>query len=569
VGIIKLEKLSGHAKKGKIIRVLAETGQEVKTGNIILEVESKKGNVAVEADFDFKVEKVLIQEGQDISIGDQIFEILGDNDQDKEKEEKKDAGSGFSYMGNMMKPKKEEIETEIAILGGGPGGYVAALQAGLLGIKTVLIEKKALGGTCLNEGCIPTKTLVRSAEVFELIKESHKFGIKVSDAEINLKDVIKRKDSVIGELVSGIEYLLEKRGVRIVRGKGELVDQNVIKIMQGRNETTVKAKNIIIATGGKPCGLIIPGIQSENVITSTEALMLNEVPEKMLIVGGGIIGMEFAFIYASFGSKVTVVEYADKILNILDDDVIEVILESAKEKGIEIVTGSAVEEIIKDENGKSIVKATKGDEKKYFSADKILLSVGRNTCFDGVPYEKLGIELNETHNGIKVDEHMRTNIENIYAIGDVTRKMLLAHVASHQGVVAIKNIAGETEEMDYSVVPNVVFTMPEVASVGLSESEAGDNVKISKFPFQANGKALALGETKGFVKLIEDKDKNQIVGAVIVGPHASDMIGEVAVCIKNKLGADAIIHTIHAHPTTVEAIHEAALGLQGGALHFA
>jgi len=565
VGIIKLEKLSGHAKKGKIIRILTQTGHKVKTGDTILEVESKKGNVAVEADSDFKVEKVLVEEGQEISVGDHIFEILGG--QEKSKDEKKSTGSGFSYLGNMMKPKKEEIEVEIAILGGGPGGYVAALQAGLMGVKTVLIEKKAVGGTCLNEGCIPTKTLVRSAEVFELVKESQKFGIKVSEAQINLKDVMKRKDAVISELVSGIEYLLEKRGVRIVRGKGDIIDQNTIKIKEGRNEITVKSKNIVIATGGEPCGLMIPGIESEDVITSTEALTLNEVPDKMLIVGGGIIGMEFAFIYASFGSKVTVVEYADKILNTLDDDVIEVILESAKEKGIEIFTGTAVEEIIKDENGKSIVKAIKEGGKKYYSADKILLSVGRNTCFDGVPYEKIGIELNEAHNGIKVDKCMQTNIENIYAIGDVTRKMLLAHVASHQGMVAVKNINGETEEMDYSVVPNVVFTMPEVASVGLSESEAGENVKISKFPFQANGKALALGEVKGFVKLIEDKDK--IVGAVIVGPHASDMIGEVAVCIKNGLRAEAIIQTIHAHPTTVEALHEAALGLKGGALHFA
>lgn len=567
MGIIKLEKLSGHAKNGKIIRIPVKTGDKIKAEDIILEIESKKGNIAVKADFDFEIEKVLIEEGQDISIGDHMFKILGG--QEEEKEEKKDTSSGFSYFGNMMKPKEEEIEAEITILGGGPGGYVAALQAGLMGAKTVLVEKKALGGTCLNEGCIPTKTLVRSAEVFELVKESKKFGIKVSEAEIDLKGIMKRKDSVINELVAGIEYLLEKRGVRIVRGKGELIDQNTIKINEGRNETTVKSKNIIIATGGEPCSLMIPGIESKDVITSTEALTLNEVPKKMVIIGGGIIGMEFAFIYASFGSKVTVVEYADKILNTLDDDVIDIILESAKEKGIEIFTGAAVEEIIKDENGKSIVKATKAGEKKYFSSDKILLSVGRNTCFDGVPYEKLGIELNETHNGIKVDQYMRTNLENIYAIGDVTRKMLLAHVASHQGIVAVKNITGETEEMDYSVVPNVVFTMPEVASVGISESEIGENIKVSKFPFQANGKALALGEVKGFVKLIEDTNKNQIVGAVIVGPHASDMIGEVAVCIKNKLGSEAIINTIHAHPTTVEAVHEAALGIKGGALHFA
>ncbi len=571
MGVIKLEKLTGHSDSGKITRIYVSPGDTVKKGDKLLDIESKKGSVSTTAGFQCEIKDVLVEVGASISIGEPLFKIPAgaENVKEKKKAGKAKTGSASSYFGNMLKPKKEKIEADIAIIGGGPGGYVAALQAGLLGKKVVLIEKNKLGGTCLNEGCIPTKTLVRSAEVFHLVREAEKMGIGVENVAVDLKGVMKRKNEIVGQLVSGIDFLLKKRNVKVVKGMGDLIDKNTVMVKEGLNETTIHAENIIIATGGKVSQLNIPGSNSKNIITSKEALELKEMPGKMIIIGGGIIGMEFAFIYASFGVQVTVVEYADSILNTIDKDVVEVILQSAKEKGIRVISNGAVTEILDGEDNESIVKVKIGEEKRYFSADKVLIAVGRDTCFEGIDHEKVGLVLNEYGNGIEVNEFMQTNIPNIYAIGDVTRKMLLAHVASHQGVVAVKHIAGEEEAMNYSVVPNVVFTMPEIATAGYSESELeGRNIKVSKFPFEANGKALALGDSMGFVKLIEDIDEKKLVGAVIVGPHASDMITEAALCIRNGLGSREIIKTIHAHPTTAEAIHEAALGLNGGALHF-
>lgn len=590
MNIIKLKKISGHAKFGKVTRIYIGVLDSIKKGDKLLDIESKKGNVTILSEYDTEVAKLLVEVGEVLNVDDGICEVSSPlktySDPSVKTSLKTSSKStkpgSFNYFGKLIKPKevkKITLEADIAILGGGPGGYVAALHGGLTDKKIVIIEKNNLGGTCLNEGCIPTKTLVRSAEVFNLVKESKEFGITLESPKINLKDVISRKDRIVEELVGGIDYLLKNRNVTIVKGKGEVLDKNKIIVKENNVETTIIAQNIILATGGKVSKLNLPGIDLEGVITSTEALNLCKLPKKLLIVGGGIIGMEFAFIYASFGVAVTIIEFDKTILSTLDSDVVDVILESAELKGIRIVTKSAVEEIIKGEDNNLIVRVKSEGENRFYSTEKVLVAVGRSTSMDGIHHEKLGIELNAKKTGIEVDEYMRTNIDNIYAIGDLTEKFLLAHVASHQGITAIDHILGKENLMDYSVVPNVVFTIPEIAVVGLTELELerrnkgviDDNmieVNVSKFPIAANGKAQTLGETMGFVKLIEDKQTKQLLGGTIVGIHASDMITEISLCIKKGLSSKDIAHTIHAHPTTAESVYEGALGLNGGALHF-
>jgi dihydrolipoamide dehydrogenase len=292
----------------------------------------------------------------------------------------------------------------------------------------------------------------------------------------------------------------------------------------------------------------------------------------MIIVGGGVIGMEFAFILANLDVEVTVIEYFEDILAALDDDVCEEITKIAAEKGIKLYTGSKVESIFESEDDKCIVAFSKDGNTRYVTADKVLMAVGRQPYLEDIGIEKIGIELNDNKRGIKVNEKMQTNVENIYAIGDVTNIIQLAHVASHQGIVAVKNILGQDTDMNYDVVPSAIFTTPEIGMVGMSEKEAikkGIDIKIGKFPFAANGKALTLGERKGFVKLIKDNKTNKVIGGTIIGPHATDLIAEVALAVKNGLTAEAIAETIHAHPTTAESLHEASLALEGGALHFA
>lgn len=565
---IKLNKLNGHAKEGKIGKIHKAVGDIINKGETLLEIESNKGNMSVESEGTGKILSIQVETGSTVKIGDILAGVEGEASESQEPSNK----GKFNYFGSLLKPQKKEIDADITILGGGPGGYVAAIQAAKLGAKVVLIEKEKLGGTCLNVGCIPTKCFVRSSEVFENLKEAEKYGLYAENPIVDMKKVVERKNSVVTQLVDGIKYLLDKNNVDVIYGEGEIIDKETVYVKERNTENTIKTKNIIIATGSKIANIPIPGIDLENVITSNEALDLTELPKRLVIVGGGIIGMEFAFIFNSFGTKVTVIEYLDDILSVLDEDVHKEITSIAIEKGIKIYTGSKVEEVIQSENKESLVVFTKDEVRKFTCADKVLMAVGRKPYLGNIDIEKLNIELNENELGIKVNQKMQTNIPNIYAIGDVTNKIQLAHVASHQGVIAVKNILGENIEMDYDVIPSAIFTNPEIAVVGIGEKEAidkGMEVNVGKFPFQANGKALTLGESKGFIKVIKEKSTNRIIGGSIIGPHATDLIAELALAVKNALTAEDIIETIHAHPTIAESVHEAALSTEGGAIHFA
>ena len=461
-------------------------------------------------------------------------------------------------------------EIDVVIIGGGPGGYVAAIKAAHLGLKAVLVEKDKLGGVCLNKGCIPTKALVSTAELLNHLQRAEEFGIQVKDYSFDFPAIMKRKDLITRRLSSGVEQLMKANQVRVVLGKGQIIEPGKVEIIDTAGEKEViKTKNIVIATGSKVMKLPIPGIDSEGVITSDEALSLSELPSKMIIIGGGVVGIEFAGIFKALGVEVTVVEMLPRILLPIDEEIARRLTMSLKRKGIEILTDCKVKGIKKNnQNLEVLVSATDGEKK--LRTEKVLLAAGRVPELGNIDVQGLGIELDGK--AIKVDEKMRTNISGIYAVGDVMGKIMLAHVASREGIVAVENIAGKEVLMDYKVVPNCVFSMPEVASVGLTEEEArkeNNNIKVSKFPFMANGKALGMGETEGMVKIIADADTSKLLGFHILGAHASDLIAEGTLSLSMEATAFEIVSTIHAHPTLAETIAEAAEGIVGKSIHIA
>ena len=459
-------------------------------------------------------------------------------------------------------------EIDVVIIGGGPGGYVAAIKAAHLGLKAVLVEKDKLGGICLNKGCIPTKALISTTEILNHIQRAEEFGIQVKDYSFDFPAIMKRKDLITRRLSSGVEQLMKANQVRVVLGEGQIVEPGKVEIIDTTGEKEViKTKNIVIATGSKVIKLPIPGIDSEGVITSDEALSLSELPSKMIIIGGGVVGIEFAGIFKALGVEVTVVEMLPRILLPVDEEIARRLTMSLKRKGIEILTDCKVKGIKKDNQDLEVLVSTSEGEKKL-KTEKVLLAAGRVPELGNIDVQRLGIELDK--GAIKVNEKMRTNIPGIYAVGDVVGKIMLAHVASREGIVAVENISGKEVLMDYKVVPNCVFSMPEVASVGLTEAEArkeNNNIKVSKFPFMANGKALGMGETEGMVKIIAEADTSELLGVHILGVHASDLIAEGALALSMEATAEEIVNTIHAHPTLAEAIAEAAEGIIGKPIH--
>lgn len=461
-------------------------------------------------------------------------------------------------------------EIDVVIIGGGPGGYVSAIKAAHLGLKAVLVEKDKLGGVCLNKGCIPTKALVSTAEVLNHIQRAGEFGIQVKDYSFDFPAIMKRKDLITRRLSSGVEQLMKANQVRIVRGEGQIIEPGTVEILDADGQKEIiKTKNIIIATGSSVMKLPIPGLDVEGVITSDEALSLSELPSRMLIIGGGVVGIEFAGIFKALGVEVTVVEMLPRILLPIDEEIARRLTQILKRKGIEILTDCKVKGIKKNNQNLEVLVSTSEGEKKL-ETEKVLLAAGRVPELGNIDVQGLGIELDGR--AIMVDEKMRTNIPGIYAVGDVVGKIMLAHVASREGIVAVENISGKEVLMDYRVVPNCVFSMPEVASVGLTEEEArkeNNNIKVSKFPFMANGKALGMGETEGMVKIIADGDTLELLGLHILGVHASDLIAEGTLALSMEATAEEIINTIHAHPTLAEAIAEAAEGITGKPIHLA
>ncbi len=456
---------------------------------------------------------------------------------------------------------------DVTIIGGGPAGYIAAIRAAHLGLRTVLIEKDKLGGVCLNRGCIPTKTLVSTAELYNNIKRSSEFGIEVENPVLNFSNIMARKDRIVKKLSLGVASLMKANLIRVINGKGNIIKPGVVQVNNADYEEKIMTKNILIATGSSITRIPIPGLELEGVITSDEALELNELPKKIIIIGGGIVGIEWAGIFNAFGVEVIIVEILPRILLSIDEEIIRKSMLIQKRKGIKIYTSSKITEIKKKDKQLEVSISTKDNQMNIF-ADKILLSSGRVPDFGNIDVKKIGIELEGK--AIKVDREMKTNIPGIYAAGDVVGKLMLAHVASAEGKTAIENITGKEKKMNYKIVPKCVFCLPEISSVGLTEEEAKNkygNVKVSRFPYMANGKALGMGESEGLVKLIADGHGGKILGVHIIGAHASDLIAEATLGLSLNASADEIIDTIHAHPTLAEMIAEAAEGITGKPIH--
>ncbi|MDP4083725.1 MAG: dihydrolipoyl dehydrogenase [Bacillota bacterium] len=469
-------------------------------------------------------------------------------------------------------------EYDLVILGGGTGGYVAAIRASQLGLKTAIVEKGKLGGTCLHKGCIPSKALLRSAEVYSTAKRSDEFGISVNDVTVNFGRVQERKTKIIETLHKGVQHLMKQGKIDVFEGFGRILGPSIfspmpgtisVEMNNGSENEMLLPKNVVIATGSRPRTLPGLEIDGEYVFTSDETLELEALPESIIIVGGGVIGIEWASMLSDFGVEVTVVEYADRIIPTEDKEISKEMQRLLKKKGIKIVTSAKVlpETLVKD-NGIAISAEVKGALKE-FRAEKLLVSVGRQANVEGIGLDNTEIQLEK--GSIVTNEFFQTKESHIYAIGDVIGGLQLAHVASHEGIIAVEHIAGKSPAtMDYNLVSRCIYSNPEVSSVGQTEDQAkenGHNVKVGKFSFRAIGKALVFGESDGFVKIIADADTDDILGVHMIGPHVTDMISEAGLAMVLDATPWEIAHTIHPHPTLTEAIGEAALAVDGKALH--
>src|SRR2546425_1553117 len=453
---------------------------------------------------------------------------------------------------------------DVVVIGGGPGGYVAALRAAQLGARTAIVEKDRMGGTCLVRGCIPTKALLQSSELYTMAREGAAFGLVADNVGFDWSAAQKRKGAVVDQLVKGVEGLLKAGGVTTYQGGARLAGKGLVEVAGER----LQAKDIVIATGSAVARIPLPG--AELTIDSDQILELKEVPRRLAVIGGGVVGMEFAAMFAALGSKVTVLEMLPQVLAMVDADLVAVYSKHLSKVGGEIHTDSKVSEVVK-RNGALQVRFSTGGEGGAVDADQVLLAVGRTPYTQGLDAEKAGVKLDRGR--VVVDDHLRTSADGVWAIGDVIGGIMLAHVASYEGVCAVENIAGHGDRVpDYHAAPNCVYTDPEIAHLGLGEKEAkekGISVKVGKFPFAAAGRALTLGQTEGFVKVIADAESGKLLGAHIIGPRATDLIAEATLAIQNGLTLEQIDLTIHAHPTLPESVLEAALAAQGRAIHIA
>lgn len=458
------------------------------------------------------------------------------------------------------------MDFDLIVLGGGPGGYVAAIRAAQLGAKVAVVEKDTVGGTCLNRGCIPTKALVASAEALATIKDAAKYGINVDSFSIDFNQIMSRKKAIVEQLVKGILYLFKKNKIELIKGVGKIEKPGQVRVNNADGTSQfITAKHIIVATGSEPLIPAAWGYNGKTIITSNEALELDAIPESMVILGAGVIACEFASIFAELGTNVTILARST-VLRTVDQELVKRLTTILKKKGINIKTKAAIKSVVDTPQGVKVALES-GEE---FTAEKVLISIGRTLNSKDIGLEEVGVELGP--NGeVLVNDYLETNVEGIYAIGDVTGKFQLAHVASAQGIVAVENIFGDTKRpMDYKAVPNCIFTSPELATVGISSEEAeaqGLKVKVGKFPYQASGKALCIGKTDGLVKFIADAETDRILGAHILGPHANDLIAEATLAIQMGITAEELARTIHAHPTLAESLMEAAEGVHGKSIH--
>ncbi|RFN58001.1 dihydrolipoyl dehydrogenase [Marixanthomonas ophiurae] len=453
---------------------------------------------------------------------------------------------------------------DVAVIGSGPGGYVAAIRCAQLGMKTAIIEKyNTLGGTCLNVGCIPSKALLDSSHHYEeAIKHFEDHGIEIpGDVKINFKKMIDRKASVVEQTTKGIDFLMNKNKIDVLTGVGSFKDETHIVVSSEDGDKTIEAKNTIIATGSKPATLPFIELDKERIITSTEALTLKEIPKHMVVIGGGVIGLELGQVYRRLGAEVSVVEYMDRIIPTMDKAQSKELTKVMKKQGVKFYVSHKVSAVERKKDEVTITATDKKDKEVTFTGDYCLVSVGRRPFTDGLKTDKAGVKVNEKGQ-IEVNEHLQTNVKNIYAIGDVVRGAMLAHKAEEEGVLVAETLAGQKPHIDYNLIPGVVYTWPEVASVGKTEEQLKEDkvdYKSGQFPMRALGRSRASGDTDGFVKILADKETDEVLGVHIVGARAADLIAEAVTAMEFRASAEDIARMSHAHPTYAEAVKEAAL----------
>jgi dihydrolipoamide dehydrogenase len=460
-------------------------------------------------------------------------------------------------------------KVDVTIIGAGPGGYVAAIRAAQLGLKTALIEREHLGGVCLNWGCIPTKALLRNAEVVSLLGRGKEFGFTVDGFQADFGAAVDRSRKVSERLVKGVGALMRKNEVDVIEGTGVLKSPTSVEVTLSEGGTrTLETQNIVVATGGR--ARAIPGmdIDGERVLTYREAIVLRDLPASAVIVGAGPIGMEFAHVWSTYGAQVTVVEMLDRALPLEDEEVSKEVERAFKRRKVKVLTATRVQGIETTADGVKVTVAS-ADGEQVLEAERALIAIGVRPNSEGIGLEEIGVQVERGY--VTIDDAMRTNVPGVYAIGDVTGKLALAHVASAQGIVAVETIAGaETVTLDYEMLPRCTYCQPQVASFGITEAQAaerGHQVKVGQFPFRAIGKALGLGDYDGFVKIVADEASGEILGASLVGPEVTELLPELVLARHWELTPEEIARTVHAHPTLSEALMEAAHGVFGQAIH--
>ena len=465
-----------------------------------------------------------------------------------------------------------EENFDLLVIGGGPGGYVCAIRAAQLGLKTGCIESRGtLGGTCLNIGCIPSKSLLNSSELFSKAKNNfNNIGIETGDIKLNLKKMMSNKSKSVQILTKGVEFLFKKNKVSYIKGKGVMFSKNEVVVYQEGKKKSYKSKNIVIATGSSSVSLPGINIDEKNIISSTGALSLEKVPENLVVIGGGYIGLEMGSVWARLGSRVTVIEFLDHITPGLDREVSKDFQKILSKQGIKFLLNSKVTSV-KNEKNKVIIEFTNNitNENKSLESDKVLVSVGRKPYTEGLNLSKIGIK-RDNKGRIEVNSNFQTSIQNIFAIGDVIKGPMLAHKAEEEGIAVAEILAGQSGHVNYDIIPAVIYTSPEVATVGKTEEELKNlkiNYKVGKFPFLANSRAKVNNESEGFVKILADSKTDRVLGVHIIGPHCGDMIAEMALAMEFGASSEDIARTCHAHPTFSEAVKEAALSVDKRAIH--
>lgn len=561
-----MPKLGVDMQEGQILEWKKKEGDTVTEGEILLEIMSDKTNMELEAEASGVLIKILKGDGETVPVTEVIAYIgeAGENIDaspvEIKKEEVKAEESSAAKPATRKVEEKKDVDYDVIVVGGGPAGYYAAIRAAQLGAKACVIEKSVVGGTCLNRGCIPTKTYLKNAEIIDHIAHAKNRGILIenSNVKIDMDRTVDVKNEVVKTLTNGIKGLLKSYSVDSIEGVG-VVNKNKEVSVNGK---TYKANKVIIATGSKVTRINIPGIESKLVLTSDDILDLRQVPESLAVIGGGVVGVELGQAFSSFGAKVTIIEMADRLVPAADEEVSQVLRKSLESKGIRVLTSSKLNEI-KEQGGRLTLKL---EGQEDIVVDKALLSIGRIPELTGM--EDLGLELERGK--IKVNDYMETNIEGIYAPGDVNGIKMLAHAAFRMGEIAAENaVLGNKRKVKLASTPAAVYTMPEIGMVGLTETQAREkyDISVGKFNFAGNGRAIASGETTGFVKVIADRKYGEILGVHIIGPAAAEMINEAASLIELEITVDEVTKTIHGHPTYSEAMFEACLDVLGEAIH--